>query len=96
MLHCFIDCHTSYVTKRKTSSILGGAKSKRKCFDSILKAPQGASMLRCSANLRASNQTSHHICCTTTNPLYGVGDPLGIIWYLGKSVFINCQQYASD
>ena len=33
MLHCFIDCHTSYVTKRKTSSILGGAKSKRKCFD---------------------------------------------------------------
>ena len=96
MLHCFIDCHTSYVTKRKTSSILGGAKSKRKCFDSILIAPQGASMLRCSANLRASNQTSHYICRTTTNPLYGVGDPLGIIWYLGKSVFINCQQYASD
>ena len=62
----------------------------------ILIAPQGASMLQCSANPRASNQTSHYICRTTTNPLYGVGDPLGIIWYLGKSVFINCQQYASD
>ena len=82
MLHCFIDCHTSYVTKRKTSSILGGAKSKRKCFDSILIAPQGASMLRCSANLRASNQSliiRRHITFVVRQPILfmGLGTPWG-------------------
>ena len=67
MLHCFIDCHTSYVTKRKTSSILGGAKYKRKCFDSISTVQRKSKGLKSDVTL--------HLSYDNQSSLWGWGPP---------------------